>query len=329
MKSISVIITGYNVEAYIATAMQSVIDTRREGLELIVVDDGSNDATRQIADLVGQAAPGIAYRPIHFSRNTPGGVASAANAGLDRARGDIVIFVDGDDWVLPDNLNAAIDRHLETMPDMTVCGCKEYWNNNGAYSHYPEAQVWAQIGERTTLTARREAVLMMAPFPWRKIYSRAFLERHRIRFPVGDFFYEDNPFHWNTTLRAERIGFFRADTHVHRMARAGQSVTEMGLKPLKIFDHAETIRACLVELEQGEALRERYFQWLIDHILWCGRHVPPWGQNRVFEKARSLLEDFDEAQFWTFLERHPREIGEIRKAVAIHLDDRMGYLREC
>ncbi len=330
MSRISAILTTYNVEAFIATAMQSVIDAGFDDLELIVVDDGSTDATRQVADVIGAAAPAdrVHYTPVFFSRNTPGGVASAANAGLDRASGDVVIFVDGDDWVLPHALRRAVEQHLAGAPDVTVCGCEEYWNDNGAYTRYPEASVWDMLPQATELATKREAVLRLAPFPWRKIYSRAFLEREAIRFPVGDFFYEDNPFHWATTLRAERFAFFSPVTHVHRMARAGQTVSDMGLKPLKIFEHAKTIRSYLEATGQDAALRTRYLHWLVDHVLWCCRHVPPQGLNQVFDKARADLAELPEDEFWTLLGDQPRTLAEVRRLTAIYLGDRLGFLRE-
>ena len=330
MTRISAILTTYNVEAFIATAMQSVIDANFDDLELIVVDDGSTDASQQVADMIGAAAPAdrVHYMPVFFSRNTPGGVASAANAGLDRASGDVVIFVDGDDWVLPHALRRAVRHHLAKASDVTICGCKEYWNDSGAYTRYPEAPVWNALPEATDLATKREAVLRLAPFPWRKIYSRAFLEREAIRFPVGDFFYEDNPFHWDTTLRAERFAFFPPVTHVHRMARAGQTVSDMGLKPLKIFEHAATIRSHLQATGQDAALRTRYLQWLVDHVLWCCRHVPPQGLNQVFDKARANLAELPEDEFWVILDDQPRSHAEVRRLTAIYLDDRLGFLRE-
>lgn len=330
MTRISAIITAYNVEPFIATAMQSVIDAGLDDLELIVVDDGSTDATRQVAEVIGRAAPAgrVRHVPVWFGANTPGGVASAANAGLDAASGEVVIFVDGDDWVLPDALRAAVERHLAEAPDVTVCGCKEYWNDSGAYSRYPEDHVWAGLPGTGGLAATREAVLQLAPFPWRKIYSRDFLERHAIRFPVGDFFYEDNPFHWATTLRAERFAFFRPVTHVHRMARPGQTVSNMGLKPLRIFDHADTIRADLAVTGQEDALGAQFHRWLVDHVLWCCRHVPPEGLNQVFDRSRAALADLPAAVFWALLAGRPRSMPEVRQLTAIYLNDRMGFLRE-
>lgn len=328
MTKISVIITCYNVQEYIATAMQSIIDCGFDDLELIVVDDGSTDATCKIADFVGRSGSGFEYAPVYFSGNTIGGVACAANAGLGRATGDIVIFIDGDDWVLPHNIKAAVAQHLAADVDFTVCGCQEYWNDSGRYSKYPEAHLWAGLDALTSLQSRREALLQMAPFPWRKIYRRAFLERHNIRFPVGDFFYEDNPFHWETTVRAESFDFFAPPTHVHRMARAGQTVDAMGMKPLRIFEHARAIRNSLLQSGQIELYQDRYTKWLLDHILWCCRHVPASGMNDVFDLSGAHLRLLSPDDFWQALRSSGFDIAAVRKLTAIFLDKRFEFLRE-
>lgn len=330
MSRVSAIVTCYNVEPWVATAMQSVIDAGFDDLQLIVVDDGSNDATRRIADLVGHAAPAdrVQYEPLFFSQNTIGGVGTAANAGMDRADGDIVVFVDGDDWVVPHALRQAVQQLDETGADFTVCGCQEYWNNSGNFTTYPEGKIWASLRKLSGKAELRNALLQMAPFPWRKIYRRDFLERHKIRFPIGDFFFEDNPFHWETSVRAERFNFFEPVTHIHRMERAGQTVHAMGLRPIQIFEHAGIIRRKLEQLGQKEALQERYFQWLVDHILWCGRYVSPQGLNTVYDKSRAALREYSDEVFWEQLSKKDRSLSDVRQMVAIRLDDRLGYLRE-
>ncbi|MFY0312386.1 glycosyltransferase family 2 protein [Leisingera sp. D0M16] len=329
MSRISAIITTYNVEPFIATAMQSVIDAGFEDLELIVVDDGSTDATRQVADAIGAAAPPerVSYVPVYFAQNTIGGVACAANAGMDRATGDIVVFADGDDWVLPDNLAGAVRKLQAAGTDFIVCGCQEYWNNSGNYTSYPEAHLWDRLHQARGLEERRQLLLQMAPFPWRKIYRRDFLERHNIRFPVGPYFFEDNPFHWETSVRAESFSFFEPVTHVHRMAREGQTVTAMGVKPLQIFEHAETIRAMLERTGRAGDLEERYFHWLADHVLWCSRHVPAEALNRLFSLASEALAAYPEETFWTLMAQKPRDLAGVRLLTAARLGDRMGFLQ--
>lgn len=329
MTRVSAIVTSYNVEAYIATAMQSLIDSEFEDLELIVVDDGSTDLTRDVSDLVGNAAPRnrVTYVPVYFSQNTIGGVACAANAGLDRASGEIVVFVDGDDWVIPRQLKQAVQQLQESKADFLVCDCKEYWNKSGAYTNYPEGHLWEKIKQCGGLRERRDIALQMAPFPWRKIYRRSFLEKESIRFPVGDYFFEDNPFHWEVLVKAELFDIFESVTHVHRMDRLGQTVTGMGVKPLRIFEHAKTIRAMLEREKLFEETRENYFQWLIEHIFWCCRNVAPRGFNELFDLSAKFLYELTQDELFCLLADRERSFLEVQQLTAIILQERMSFLQ--
>ncbi|SFM81103.1 glycosyltransferase family 2 protein [Shimia aestuarii] len=329
MSKISAIITCFNVQEYIATAMQSIIDVGIDDLELIVVDDCSIDRTRTIVDTVARNLPdNVSFNPVYFSKNTVGGVASAGNAGLDMATGDVVVFIDGDDWVIPYNLKGALEQHLSGGYDFTVCDCLEYWNDTGKFTQYPEGHYWEQLPSLTNIRARRDTLLKMAPFPWRKIYSRGFLERHKIRFPVGDFFFEDNPFHWETTVKAETFDFYYRPTHVHRMARSGQTVSAKGTKYIKIFDHATIIREKLEQSGALEANRDLYLEWLFKHIIWCANHVPAGFLNEVFERAQQHVCPLSPDVFWHAIAISGFDPSNVRKMAAIYLDERFEFFRE-
>ncbi len=329
MSRVSFIITTYNVEAYVATALQSVIDCDFPDCEVILVDDGSRDATRQVAELVMRGAPSyMEFKPVYFASNSIGGVACAANVGLARATGKFVVFIDGDDWILPQALRGAVTQLMESNADFVVCGCKEYWNNTGTYTQYPEDAHWEQARQSGNVQRRREILLKMAPFPWRKVYRRDFLERNNIRFPVGDYFFEDNPFHWETTVKAGKFLFYPSVTHVHRMMRQGQTVTGMGIKPLQIFDHAKTIVAMLREQGAWEEQRLSYFDWLVKHVLWCTRYVSPSGLNLLFDRATAALEPIGEVSFSELLANGSFSLSEVRQLTALQVKDRLGFLAE-
>jgi glycosyltransferase involved in cell wall biosynthesis len=100
---ISVLIDTYNHERYIEQAIASVLeqDAGESEREVIVVDDGSEDAT---PDLVRKFEPRV-----RLIRKQNGGQASAFNAGIPECRGEIVAFLDGDDWWAPGKLRAVAD----------------------------------------------------------------------------------------------------------------------------------------------------------------------------------------------------------------------------
>ena len=103
---ISVIVPVYNVEAYLARCVDSILEQTYPHLDVILVDDGSKDASGAICDSYAAGDPRI--RVIHKEN---GGLSSARNAGLDVAAGAYIAFVDSDDWLEPD----AYEYMLEKM----------------------------------------------------------------------------------------------------------------------------------------------------------------------------------------------------------------------
>lgn len=94
---VSVIIPVYNVENYIGRCVDSVRNQTCRDLEIILVDDGSKDASGALCDSYARSDGRI--RVIHQKN---GGPSAARNAGLQLAKGEYVGFVDGDDWIKPD-----------------------------------------------------------------------------------------------------------------------------------------------------------------------------------------------------------------------------------
>lgn len=105
---ISVIVTAYNIEHYIARGVRSICAQTYRNLEIIVVDDGSTDSTGQICDAL--AAEDERVRIIHKQN---GGPADARNVGTASSKGQYIGYVDGDDWIDPDMYETMLGALLE------------------------------------------------------------------------------------------------------------------------------------------------------------------------------------------------------------------------
>lgn len=130
---ISVIIPAYNIEEYIERCLKSVCAQTYTNLEIIVVDDGSKDYTGEIIDRIAKEDSRIV--PIH-KKNA--GVSAARNTGLDRATGDYIGFVDGDDIIEEDMYEFLINNALRYDADISHCGYQmvfpdrvDYYYNTG------------------------------------------------------------------------------------------------------------------------------------------------------------------------------------------------------
>jgi hypothetical protein len=77
-------------------------------------------------------------------------------------------------------------------------------------------------------------IFRISAVPWRKLYSMDFVRRHSLRFPEGDYFFEDNSFHWITTLNAQRIGIVNQVSCFHRKGRAGQTTNGVRKKKTSV-----------------------------------------------------------------------------------------------
>ncbi|HHV10179.1 MAG TPA: glycosyltransferase family 2 protein [Clostridiales bacterium] len=95
-KMISIIIPVYNSGRYIEQCITSITRQEQDGCEIILVDDGSNDKSRDICERYAQQ-----YEHITLIRKENGGVSSARNAGMDKARGKYIMFIDSDDYLEP------------------------------------------------------------------------------------------------------------------------------------------------------------------------------------------------------------------------------------
>ena len=144
---ISVVIPCYNAEPYIAIAIRSVLEQDWPNLEVIVIDDGSNDRS---AELVQKAFP-----EVKLLQQANQGVAAARNFGIERAQGDWIAFLDADDIWLPGKLQAQWAIHCETPSVRMSYTAWEDWSCveplptpeylSDLLSHAGETERWAGI----------------------------------------------------------------------------------------------------------------------------------------------------------------------------------------
>lgn len=277
--SLSFIVTTYDILPYLGRCLASLAACARPGDRVIVVDDGSADGTAdQLEALLEQAgfAPGVTLQPILLGTNTIGGVGIAGNTGLSAALSDpgcdAVFFVDGDDWLEPAGFRAC-RRAFEVAPsDILIANYAVYDEAENSHRRPADAALWTRVrplpaGETE---AARHLALKMIAVPWRKFYRTDFLRAHRLRFPEGDFFFEDNPFHWEVCLKAGSIAFHDRVLCQHRINRPGQTMASTGTELSAFFTHYDTIRASLHAARPKEVtdLEAAALAWLLNNMSW-------------------------------------------------------------
>ena len=174
--NITVIVPVYNAEAYIDQCLESLMRQSYREFELIIVDDGSTDRSAGICDkFAGQ------YENISVVHKHNGGLISARIAGLKKASGQYIAFVDADDWVDQDFLEMLVTRMESEQADIVMTGCiKEEKNESEIMLNCFEQGVY----EREDLEKKIFSRMLhyqgfyefgIQPYMWNKLYKKELL----------------------------------------------------------------------------------------------------------------------------------------------------------
>lgn len=123
---ITVAIAVYNDEKHIEKAIKSVTNQDYSNLDILIIDDGSNDTTPYICDNYSTIDPRV--RVIHQAN---GGLCIARNTALDNMLGNYIMFVDSDDWVEPNIVSFLYKQIIKNNLDMVACTSIDYFEKNG------------------------------------------------------------------------------------------------------------------------------------------------------------------------------------------------------
>ena len=125
MELISIVVPVYKVEPYLDKCVSSIVNQTYKNLEIILVDDGSPDNCPVMCDAWAEKDNRI--RVIHKPN---GGLSDARNAGMSAATGELIAFVDSDDWIAPDMYEKLYHRLTEDGSDIAACGVQMVWEDN-------------------------------------------------------------------------------------------------------------------------------------------------------------------------------------------------------
>lgn len=240
MTRFSVVVPARSTEAFVDECLRSVRRQAGADLEVIAVDDDSPDACGAIIDR--HARDDARVTALHLARSN--GVGPARNAGVSRASGEYVLFLDADDAFLDPGVLAGLDADLATTgdPDVLLFGYQE-WRPCGLHRRVGSNPVAVPGGSRPVSGAERPDVLRASWVCWNKVYRREFLAAAGLRFPTG--FYEDFAWSVPALLAADRIAVSERTGVRYRRCRTGSTSRGTSPRHLEVFDQFERVLAFL------------------------------------------------------------------------------------
>lgn len=224
---ISVVVPFYNVEPYFAACLNSIIRQSYRRLQIILVDDGSQDRSFEIARSYRRWD-----RRITIVRQANRGLGAARNAGLRSARGRYICFVDSDDTLPRDALSIMVRTLERTGSDFVVGGLRRFARGEPARTPPWVTQVHHE--KRLRITLDQHPDILRNVFAWNKLFVREFFSRVVGEFPEGVRYEDQEP-----TARAYVHGTFdvlSANVYNWRKRHDGSSLTQQKTDPNDLAD---------------------------------------------------------------------------------------------
>lgn len=201
---VSIVVPFFNVEQYLLDAIHSITQDNKSDYELILIDDGSTDQTRTVAQKVAKHNPRVYLDVLE----TNSGQSTARNRGLSLASGDYVLFLDSDDALRPDCLSFLLALAKEHRAEIVAFGAAAYsdWSNERKNLRFHIPAIYSEV---RTISGGEVLKRMFRESTWNPsvvqlLFSRNYLTQNKIQFPEGIIF-EDNVFSYFALAGASRV----------------------------------------------------------------------------------------------------------------------------
>ena len=294
MIKVSIVVPAYNVENYIDRCIESLVNQTLQEIEIIIVNDGSTDNTKQKIEKFLLAYP----EKIKYLEKQNGGLSDARNYGIPSARGKYIGFVDSDDYVELNMFEEMYKKAEEENSDMIECDF--IWE-------YPNKQ---RIDIGRIYQNKKEAFIYARVVAWNKLIKRETLEKANIKFPKG-LRYEDTEFFYKLLPSLEKISFVKTPM-VHYIQRSNSIANTQNERVKEIFEIWDNI----FKYYKEQGLFEEYkneIEYTYTRFLLCSsllrivkvgdkkvrkelekrtweelnKNFPNWKQNPILKKEKS------------------------------------------
>ena len=223
MPKISVIVPVYNVENYIEKCLKSLVNQTMHDIEIIIVNDGSKDNSKNIVKSFEEKYP----EKIVYLEKENGGLSDARNYAMPYAKGEYIAFLDSDDYVENDMYEKMYEIAQKENSDLVECDF--YWE-------YPN-KIKEDIGQ--IYYGKKEMLEKVRVVAWNKLIKRDILEKTKIQFPKG-YRYEDVEFTYKLIPHLEKVSFFKKPC-IHYIQRENSISNSQNERTKEIFDVLDNV----------------------------------------------------------------------------------------
>lgn len=255
---VSIIIPAHNVSRYLKTCVESVSSGYYKNIEIILVENGSEDTTGIVCDQLATADERICV--FHMKGV---GVSRARNYGIDKSHGDYICFIDADDFVSIDYIQYLVSLILRKNVNIAVAtNILTFYKFGDSLDKSYNSKIVETVGTSEDALEKILLYKMTVVSCFSKIFKKSFLEQNRIYFNDSLFIGEGFNFNVLAFSNAEKIAFSNKPIYFYRVSNPNSAMTKVemdkirnGLLALKYLDKTLIVRSDRID----KALK--YAEW--------------------------------------------------------------------
>lgn len=260
---VSIIVPVYNAEKSIGRCIDSILNQEYTDFELLLMDDGSKDASGAICD--EYAAKDVRVKVVHKANS---GVSDTRNQALDLAGGTYLQFLDADDWITPNATRLLVEAAEQHHCDMVIA---DFYRVVGERVSHKGA-----IEEEGILTKEAFATQMMenpADFYygvlWNKLFRREIVEKYKLRMDSAISWCEDFMFNLEYIRHCEVFYALQVPIYYYvktkgSLASQGMSISKTIKMKLMVFEYYNDFYKQVLTEEDYEKNRIQVYKFLVD-----------------------------------------------------------------
>ena len=308
MPKVSIVVPSYNVENYIEKCIESLLNQTLQDIEIIIVNDGSKDNTKQKILNFRDKYP----NKVKYLEKENGGLSSARNFGIPYATGEYIAFLDSDDYVEKNMYEEMYNEAKKDNFDMVECDFIWEYPNKSKEDHGVLAK------------NKKELIVKNRVVAWNKLIKREILEKSKLEFPFG-LRYEDVEFFYKLVPLLNKVSIINK-CFIHYVQRENSIVNTQNGRTKEIFQVLDNV----IDYYKENGLYEEYkneLEYIYTRFLLCSslkrmvkikdkkerkdailetwknlnERFPNWQNNIILKENKSLKNLY--IKFWGILKK--------------------------
>lgn len=253
MKLVSIIVAVYNVDKYIEECLLSLVNQDYKNIEILIINDGSTDNSQKIIDEFTSK-----YDNIISYQKENGGVSSSRNLGLKHAKGEYILFVDGDDIIKTDMIHNMVNTIEQDNTDLVCCGYYYLYTDGTKEADFPK--------ENKMFVNKAKSLLFLEGslkgVVWNKLYKKNVIDTYKLSFDENIKIGEDIVFTVNYLGKLKEISLINKPLYYYRM-RKSSALNYQNEKDLSLFEAIKQVYNIDSKMEENmeEYYATMYFKY--------------------------------------------------------------------